>query len=226
MRKLAIGLAWVASILAAPALAQDRGAYVGGEIGPVIIGDIDIDIGTVDDAVTVKHDRGFAGRLFVGYDLGDFRIEGEVAQKRADLKSYRTQIRLPLEGPVFPPGREAGGGSSTARSFMINGMGDFGDYRGISGFVGVGGGMAKVEADRYRNFSNATPFLDTSDSRFAWQVFAGGRRAIRDNIDVTVKYNFFNVDGVSGTAFNGAETEHRFRSHSLTGGITYNFAGL
>jgi opacity protein-like surface antigen len=48
---------------------------------------------------------------------------------------------------------------------MLNGMLDFGDDDGISGFVGGGVGMARVKANNYRNFANATPFLDGSDSR-------------------------------------------------------------
>jgi outer membrane protein OmpA-like peptidoglycan-associated protein len=108
---------------------------------------------------------------------------------------------------------------------MLNGMLDFGDDDGISGFVGGGIGMARVKANNYRNFANATPFLDGSDSKLAWQVFAGVRQAISDNIDVTLKYRFFNVDKVRMTAFNGAETDMRFRSHSLLGGLTFNFGG-
>jgi OOP family OmpA-OmpF porin len=103
MRKLGVGLASVAVILSSPALAQDRAAYIGVEIGAMMVNDTDIDIGTVDDAVTVEHEFGFDGRLFVGYDLGGFRLEGEVAYKQADLESYQTQIRLPLEDPDFPP---------------------------------------------------------------------------------------------------------------------------
>jgi hypothetical protein len=125
---------------------------------------------------------------------------------------------------VFAAGRDAGG-SSSALSFMINGMLDFGDDDGISGFVGGGVGMARVKANNYRNFANATPFLDGSDSGLAWQVFAGVRQRIRDNIDVTVKYRFFNADNVKLIAFNGAESEYRFRSHSLLGGITFRFGG-
>ncbi|HEX8062070.1 MAG TPA: OmpA family protein, partial [Allosphingosinicella sp.] len=160
----------------------------------------------------------------VGYDFGAFRLEAEAAYKKADLDDYQTTIRLPLEGPSFAAGRDAGG-SSSALSFMINGMLDFGDDDGISGFVGGGVGMARVKANNYRNFANATPFLDGSDSGLAWQVFAGVRQAISDNIDVTLKYRFFNADNVQLLAFNGAESEYRFRSHSLLGGLTFNFGG-
>src|SRR5687768_10143123 len=198
--------------------------YVGGEFGAMIVEDMDVDIGAVANAVTLNHEYGYDGGIFVGYDFGAFRLEAEAAYKKARLDDYQTTIRLPLEGPIFAASREASG-SSSALSFMINGMLDFGDDDGISGFVGGGVGMARVKANNYRNFANATPFLDGSDSRLAWQVFAGVRQAISDNIDVTVKYRFFNADKVRMTAFNGAEADYRFRSHSLLGGLTFNFGG-
>ena len=62
-------------------------------------------------------------------------------------------------------------------------------------------------------------------------MFAGVRQAITDNIDVTVKYRFFNVPDlkyVAQTGTTGAtarDVDTRFRSHSLLGGITFNFGG-
>jgi outer membrane protein OmpA-like peptidoglycan-associated protein len=224
MRKLAIAMALSSTLLATPAFARDGAMYIGGEFGAMIVEDMDVDVGALNNAITINHDYGYDGGIFVGYDFGAFRIEGEAAYKKADLDSYQTTIRLPLEGPVFAPGRNAGGNTS-ALSFMLNGMLDFGDDDGISGFVGGGVGIARVKANNYRNFANATPFLDGSDSGFAWQVFAGVRQAISDNIDVTVKYRFFNADKVDLVAFNGQDTRHRFRSHSVMGGLTFNFGG-
>jgi OOP family OmpA-OmpF porin len=198
--------------------------YVGGEFGAMIVEDVELDIGAVENAVTVNHEYGYDGGLFVGYDLGAFRIEAEAAYKKADLESFATTLRLPGEGSVFPAQRDFAGGSTSALSFMINGMLDFGDDDGISGFVGGGVGMARVKANNQRVFANTAPFLDDSDSKLAWQVFAGVRQAISDNIDVTVKYRFFNVDNLRMVAFNGNEAEWRFRSHSLLGGLTYRFA--
>ena len=51
---------------------------------------------------------------------------------------------------------------------MINGMLDFGDDDGISGFVGGGVGMARVEVNNVRAFANTAPFLD--DIRHALRV--------------------------------------------------------
>jgi outer membrane protein OmpA-like peptidoglycan-associated protein/opacity protein-like surface antigen len=224
MRKLAIAMALSSTLLATPAFARDGAMYIGGEFGAMIVEDVDVDIGAVNNAITLNHEYGYDGGLFVGYDFGAFRAEAEVAYKKADFEDYQTSIRLPLEGAAFPPSRP-GSGSTSALSFMINGMLDFGDDEGISGFVGGGIGMARVKANNLRNFANATPFLDDSDTKLAWQVFAGVRQAISDNIDVTVKYRFFNADKIRGIAFNGGESEYRFRSHSLLGGLTFNFGG-
>ena len=95
----------------------------------------------------------------------------------------RTPSARPRSTPdVFP----AGGGATSALSFMINGMLDFGDDDGISGFVGGGVGVARVDFNNVRAFENQGAFVDDSDTRFAWQIVAGVRQAITDNIDVTV----------------------------------------
>jgi len=224
MRKLAIAMALSSTLLATPAFARDGAMYIGGEFGAMIVEDTNVDVGATENAITLNHEYGYDGGIFVGYDFGAFRLEAEAAYKKAELEDYQTTIRLPLESANFASSRDAGG-SSSALSFMINGMLDFGDDDGISGFVGGGVGMARVKVNNATNFANATPFLDGSDTKLAWQVFAGVRQAVSDNIDVTVKYRFFNASKVEMTAFNGAATEHRFRSHSLLGGLTFNFGG-
>ena len=231
MRKLAIALALSSTLLATPAFARDGAWYVGGDFGAMIAEDTNVDVPGTDDAVILNYEYGYDGALFVGYDLGGFRLEAEVAYKKADVEGFNTAIQLPGEGPIFPTFRDFAGGSTTALSFMINGMLDFGDDDGISGFVGGGIGMARVKMNNVRVFDNSPAFLDDSDSRLAWQLLAGVRQAISDNIDVTVRYRFFNVDkleyvlrrGGAGGVANDAET--RFRSHSILGGITFNFGG-
>lgn len=225
MRKIVTFLAASSALLAVPAFARDGAWYVGGEFGAMIVEDMDVDIGATEDAITLNHEYGYDGGLFVGYDLGAFRLEGEVAYKTADLEGFQTLIRLPGEGAIFPAERDFAGGSTSALSFMLNGMLDFGDDDGTSGFIGAGGGIARVKYNDLRVFENTAPFLDDSDSKFAWQVFGGVRQAISDNVDVTVKYRFFNVGKLGMVAFNGAEADSRFRSHSLLGGITFNFGG-
>jgi OOP family OmpA-OmpF porin len=232
MRKLAIAVALSSTLLATPAFARDGAWYVGGEFGAMIVEDMDIDSATKDNMITINHEYGYDGGMFVGYDLGGFRLEAEVSYKKADLSGFTNLVVLPGEGPAtFPGGRDFAGGSTSALSFMLNGMLDFGDDDGIQGFVGGGVGMARVKFNNQRVFANSTPFLDDSDSRLAWQLFAGVRQAITDNIDVTVKYRFFNVPDIKVVAVTGGaggtsqDVSTRFRSHSLLGGITFNFGG-
>jgi OmpA-OmpF porin, OOP family len=234
MRKLAIVVALTSTVLATPALARNGAWYVGGDFGGMIVEDVDFDFGLQQNApasdgrqIAFNHDYGFDGAMFVGYDLGAFRLEAEVSYKRARVDEYETSVAVPgsrapgsVISTVISP---AGGGRTSALSFMINGMFDFGDDDGISGFVGGGVGMARVDYNNVRGFSNQGAIIDDSDTRFAWQVVAGVRQAISDNIDVTVRYRFFNADNIRTTDFRGLESESRFRSHSILGGITFNF---
>src|SRR5581483_8363479 len=97
----------------------------------------------------------------------------------AQLDNIINTIPLPNQGGANFPGQSRAGGSASSLSFMLNGMLDFGDDNGISGFVGGGVGIARVEYKNVRVFSNAAPaFSDDSDSRFAWQLFAGVRQAV------------------------------------------------
>jgi OmpA-OmpF porin, OOP family len=236
MRKLAIVVALSSTVLATPALARNGAWYVGGDFGAIIVEDIgyDFGIGPVvpggggSSQIVTNHDYGYDAALFVGYDLGAFRIEAEVAYKRARVDDIETTIALPgmaaVPGGVITPDiLPAGGGRSSALSFMINGMLDFGDDDGVSGFVGGGVGVARVDYNNVRAFSNQAAAIDDSDTRFAWQVVAGLRQAISDNVDITVRYRFFNADNIRTVDFRGLESESRFRSHSLLGGITFNF---
>lgn len=223
MRILAIAAALSSTLLATPALARDGALYMGGEIGAIFVDDTDIDIGATDNAVTVSHDMGYDAALVFGYDFGSFRLEAEASHKKAGLDSYNTAIRLPLDPPVFPTEGDANG-SSSALSFMLNGMLDFGDDDGTSFFVGGGAGVAFVKASNYRNQPTATPFLDGSDDwRLAWQLFGGVRHAISDNVDLSLRYRFFNTGRAETVAFNGAQSDFRMRSHSLLAGVTFNF---
>src|SRR3954452_9368139 len=99
MRKLAIVVALSSTVLATPALARNRAWYVGGDFGGMIVEDVDFDFGltpTIPSAagaqLALNHDYGFDGALFVGYDLGAFRIEAEVAYKRARVDDIEYSV--------------------------------------------------------------------------------------------------------------------------------------
>ncbi|QDZ08670.1 OmpA family protein [Sphingomonas panacisoli] len=234
MRKLAIAVALASTALATPALARDKAWYVGVEGGAMIVEDIHFDITSgatkTKDAAQADSDYGYDVGGNVGYDFGMFRIEAEVSYKGANLDVWRSTLRTPAFSPNgaasaggAAPGRYAGpGGKTTALSFMLNGMLDFGDDDGLQGFVGGGVGVARVKAEKYA-LSSGGSFLDDSDTVFAWQAIAGIRAPLTSNIDATLKYRFFNAQNVKLVDVTGRTLEGRFRSHSILGGVTFNF---
>ena len=225
MRKIAIVLALASTALASPTLARDNSWYVGVEGGAMIVEDIDYDIGA--STATVDHDYGWDVDGVVGYDFGAFRVETEVGYRRASVDGFRSTTTTPVVGAggAFvnaPAGSYDGaGGRTSALSFMLNGLLDFGDDDGIQGFVGGGVGVARVKANY--GLTNGGDFVNDSDTVFAWQGLAGIRAPLTDHLDATVKYRFFNADNVRLVDVTNRTMEGRFRSHSILGGVTYNF---
>ncbi|MGB6184824.1 MAG: outer membrane beta-barrel protein, partial [Sphingopyxis granuli] len=224
MRKLAVAVALASTALASPAVARDNSWYVGVGGGVMIVEDIDLDIGTAANAVSLDHRKGYDFEGVVGYDFGGFRAEVEVGYREADIRSGA------VAAPGIPSGPNGGGlvtgsypmnGDSNALSFMVNGMIDFGDDDGIQGFIGGGAGVARVSVEPV--FAGA--WLDDSDTGFAWQAIAGVRAPLSNNWDVGLKYRFFNASGLDLVDQLGRDVSGRFRSHSLLGTLTYNFGG-
>ncbi len=214
MRKLAVAVALASTALASPALARDNSWYVGVGGGVMIVEDMDLDIGTFDNAGTLDHRTGYDFEGTVGYDFGGFRAEVEVGFREADINNGRfgaPGIPDNATGAGAPfTGNTALNGDSNALSFMVNGMLDFGDDDGLQGFVGGGAGVARTDV----NAVFAGPFLDDSDTGFAWQAIAGIRAPLTRNWDAGLKYRFFNHDSINLVDQLGNDVSTRFRSHS------------
>ena len=90
-------------------------------------------------------------------------------------------------------------GDVSVLSAMVNGLLDFGDDDGWNGYVGGGIGVASVKIDFDTDTALAT--TSDSDSGFAWQAIAGVRKAISENIDLGLKYRFFNAGGIKYRQF-------------------------
>src|SRR6478736_4011302 len=95
MRKLGLGLATATAVIATPAIARDGAWYVGGDFGAMIVEDTSVDVNGVNDALSLNHEYGFDGALFVGYDLGAFRIEAEASYKRANVSDIEFSTQVP-----------------------------------------------------------------------------------------------------------------------------------
>ncbi|WP_235785757.1 outer membrane protein, partial [Sphingomonas sp. PR090111-T3T-6A] len=221
MRKLALVVALASTALAGPAFAKDKAWYVGVEGGGMIVEDSHYSIAGTSDALKVDQRTGFDVDGIVGYDFGMFRVEGEAAYKRAENSGLTNSVTL--DGVAPGNYRNSRTGNTSALSFMVNALLDFGDDKGISGYVGGGAGVARVKADSWRFGADFPDLVDDSDTRFAWQAIAGVRAPVTDKIDVGVKYRFFDVTRVKLTDLNGDQTKGRFRSHSLLASVIFNF---
>ncbi len=225
MRKLLV-VAIAASTATTPALARDGVGYIGIEGGLMKVEDIDFDFEdddtSIDNLFGVDVKTGFDVALVGGHDFGLIRVEGEVGYKRASLDEVR------VDQSVVPASSLEADGRARVLSGMVNLLLDFGEDNGLSGFVGGGAGIARVKM-RGDFSGTGTGGIVVSDLGFsgrdrglAWQGIAGVRTAITDNIDLGLKYRFFNTK----LELEGGDEElsGRFRSHSLLASLTYNFA--
>jgi opacity protein-like surface antigen len=218
MRKYLLAAAAAAAITS-PAMARDGTGYVGVDVGALLVEDIKIDLRTaagqnLDDYAVGDHNFGYDVAANAGYDFGAFRAEAEVAFKRASHDEYN----------VAPTLFNSVDGKSTSLSVMGNLLLDFGPDDGWQGFVGGGLGFARTRVNL------ATTGLERrlSDSGFAYQVLAGIRTPVSDNIDFGVKYRFYNHDLDDTLDFRPVltgfgEADARFRSHSLLASLVFNF---
>ena len=227
MRRYLLAAA-AAVAIASPAAARDGSAYVGFDLGAMMPEDNDFDFEgpntSLDQVMNLDYDVGYDVDLVGGYDFGMFRGEVELGYKRASANEVTFDS---VVDPTAAPHEADGKGS--VLSVMANALLDFDGGDGWGGFVGVGGGLAKVKIDT--SFSGTFPasgltdfVVDDSDSGFAWQAIAGVHFAVSQNIDLGVKYRFFNVPNVTlHDSTLDVSLKDKWRSHSILASLTYNF---
>jgi opacity protein-like surface antigen len=220
MRKYLLA-AVAAAAITSPAMARDGAGYVGVDLGALLVEDIEVDItntagAAFDDYAIGDHKYGYDVGVNAGYDFGAIRAEAEVAYKRARHDEYT------LNGAIIDAN-----GRSTSLSVMGNLLLDFGADDSWQGFVGGGVGYARTRV----NLSTAAlSNRRLSDNGFAWQLLAGVRYPVSDNIDFGVKYRFYNHELEDSVTFAPVTTvagdaEARFRSHSLMASLAFNLGG-
>ena len=226
MRKLVIGMALASTAIASPSLARDGAWYVELNGGPMIVEDIEFDVGAIDNAVTVDTKKGYDFGGIVGYDFGFIRLEAEGSYRSADIDTLSSATALlPTNAARDVSGTYAAGGDANVLSFMVNALADFGPDDGLQGFVGGGVGVARTKIDGATVNLSSPGFLDDSDTGFAWQLLAGVRAPLTETIDVGLKYRFFNTATNDFVDARGRDVSGKWRSHSLLGTIGFNFGG-
>ena len=197
--------------LGSPALAGQP--YVGIEVGSGRVRASDVDetveytstpggASTLfyDDVFSARWDRTFDVGVVAGYDFGWFRMEGELAQKRAPIghhandeggDQFLSDLNNNLNRPSQAPDPGAPGlpsltladfqpsGIVKVRSAMVNGIIDVKPIDRLNVYAGVGVGWS---------FPNG---FDDHDSTGAWQRIFGARYGLGDRIDLGVRYRNF-----------------------------------
>ena len=216
--KLMMTLA-AATMAATPAMAQDRGAYVGLDVGYAFAPDLELATdATRDDPGYAFMTDGYDIAGTVGYDFGRFRLEGEIGYSDVGLDGSQA----PQNDPVGMGTRwDAVGGVKTTR-YMINALVDFGQPGRVNGFAGAGIGGADL--DLYiRNEPFDIPIFDDKDGSFAWQLLAGVRVPVSSKLDAVAKYRFFNAPGAEWENFFGREEGDTYRTHTISAGVQLRF---
>lgn len=232
MRKALIGLALTTAMVAAPAAARDGAWYAGVEGGLVFGSNFDVDYdanadGTIQEGeqnlVRFHNKTGWEAGLIFGRDFGGFRLEGEGAYKRIGVDRVTSAPGFDLNPGTGTVENEFGvDGRLSVKSLMANALLDLGRDGGPQVFAGggVGYGWFNLRGDLE---SVPGTFVDDSDGGLAWQLLAGLRVPLNDNIDLGLKYRFFNVENLNFLSPGGDRFDTDFRSHSILGSLIFNF---
>ena len=208
--------------IASPAVARDHEWYVGVEGGAIRPQKTHFDYSAVRNGtqinvpggVSIKHKTGIDADVIGGYDFGLIRAEAEIGYKRAGFKNATQAF-----------GTYNVNGHTSVLSSMGNVLLDFGAGSGVRFYIGGGAGVARVKYDiSASSLGLGTPNLVDRKAKFAYQGIAGVAFPISENIDLGLKYRYFNVGKLNYHDAVGGDYHGRFRSSSLLASLIFNFA--
>lgn len=231
MKTTAILLAGAAMVVALPAHAREGQAYIGINGGVSFEDQVTVDVDTppLDDqlvnAAFADTKMGLDTDVVVGYDFGAFRLEAEGGYKRNGYDGLTIVNSAILPGGLTVPSGTVVQNESDLEIFsgMVNGLLEFGNDDGFQIFGGGGVGVANLNLPV--EVAGVGVVVDENATDFAWQLLAGARVALTDNLDLGVKYRYFVIDDFELEATNGAPFEADYSAHSVLASLTYNFGG-
>jgi len=224
MRRFSTVALLSSTLAVAPAFAQEGGFYAGADLGAVISAETDQDyvpgstVGSTGN-ISTDHEIGLTGSAFVGYRFGAIRVEAEAGYLSADIDGLTSNFILP--GGVT--GSQSSIGEVSAQTFMANATVDVGQFSDFTFFVGGGAGVAKLKVSEMTSSTGTIVLDDESDWKSAWQASIGVRKPLATNIDLQVRYRYFDVDDAEMTGFGGRTVTAGLTAHSIVGGVTFNF---
>ncbi|MEC9346916.1 MAG: outer membrane beta-barrel protein [Pseudomonadota bacterium] len=189
--------------LGTPAMAEVSGPYVSGGMIGVLPNDPDFQgaaAGQLDLGV------GLGTSAALGYQMeSGIRVEGEISWRRAGADNFAGA---------------ATGGSVSAIGLLANLVYEFDNDSGIYPYLGLGGGLARLNAN---DLTIAGVNVDDSDLAFAWQGLGGVAFALDPNLSLVAEYRYFGTMSPDFTNAAGGNLVGEFSTHTALLGLRYRF---
>lgn len=174
-----------------------EGWYGRADAGYAFDGQLDVDgVGAID------LDKEWTQHLGLGYAFDNgLRMEGELSHRFHDMISDPPTL---VDGDIH------------AWSAMANLFWDFNRGGGVEPYIGVGVGVARLNA----NATGAFPAVDGTDTTLAYQGMIGLNAGLTDQLSLDIGYRYFvaqeaEIDGFAGD----------FEDQAITIGLRYQFEG-
>jgi len=212
MKRLLVMAVFALVFITTSAQAENKGMYFSANAG--VSSDDEYPSGS---AFETSYDPGFNISGAIGYDYGNIRAEGEIAYHSNDVDESSL-----LSGIV-----SNADGTISALSFMVNGYYDFHTQNfSLVPYLGVGIGVAHVNTDFSVSGIPFSPFVDDSDTVFAYQFMAGFGVKVSPTITLTGGYRYFattepefnDSTGIPPTNF-----DSEYRNHEVNFGVRVMF---
>lgn len=147
----------------------------------------------------LSSETGFVIGGAVGVRFGDFLLEGEIANRKADLD----------EVTILGASYDIQDADISATSFMANGWYRFKTSSNMSVYIGGGAGMSNVEA-------SLSGYGSEDSTEFSWQLGGGLTFDTSSGFSYGLGYRYFNVPEVD-------DFELDFSTHELIFEISKSF---
>ncbi|MFZ0257798.1 MAG: outer membrane beta-barrel protein [Gammaproteobacteria bacterium] len=194
---------------AAVAEAQADGWYVFAGVGPSYTEDVSGSVGSVP--LREGYGTGFMGHGGTGYQVGPYRLEGEIAY-----------AQLPVDQVTLGGIQGASGGDRSTLAGLANFYVDFDTTTRWVPYAGAGIGAANIGLNNIS--ASPTVVLDDSNTVFVFQLKGGVAYTVSPSTQVSVGYRFFSADDPELKDINGLEVSSEgSQLHTLEAGLRYRF---
>ena len=188
------------------------GPYISGHIGASWLSDADFDgnVPGIRLRSEVDFDTGIHLGAAVGYDFGDFRVEGEFGYQSHEFEEMED---VELNG--MPLGDRDADGDIDAFIFLVNGFYDIDTKTRLTPYLGGGIGFSVLDIDDL--FVAGIIRGNDDDVVFAYQLAGGMTYEINEHVLADLSYRFV---ATSEPDFAGLED---YMSHNLVVAIRFSF---